>query len=1148
MQTIIPRFFALSAPSVLAFTCLTGQQPLMQWTFDGETVHGKELAPSIGTLNGKILGNAVLSKKPPSSLETTESFGGIILAEDHKTAGLPKKELTVSAWVRIHKPKEWGGILGAIQDNGAFERGWILGCGKNNFYFAVASAKTNRLTYLNSNTGYAPFSWYFAAGSYDGKLQRIYVDGKLAGESKVQSGPVLYPPVTKFALGTYVDDNEKHPFEGQMERVSLWDRALTPDEIERLYENHKGNFPDIETEQSENSSEDWPTFLHDNERSGKGHGTIRGKLSLEWSRQFRLAPEPAWPPPAKQDFWHKKYNLKPRVTFDRAFHVVGAEDRLYVASSADDQVRSLALEDGRLLWNFFAEAPIRLAPTLAGDRLLFGADDGIVRCLSSETGKLLWETSPQEIGSRRIPGNGRIIHERPIRTGILVNGQTAYFGAGLFPTQGTFLFSLDVKNGRILDEQKLSVSPQGYLSRKNGKLFAPTGRNLSGAFVGQLKRRGKPTSVPAIKIPEQFPFAFVRSNNLAFAGGDGKIGVFRSDGSLSQVLEIKGKAHSLAIIRGRILASTDQGLIYCFSSNANNPIHHAPSVNSGLQSRDELAERALRAISTTKGYCLIVGKGQAALAASIVIKSKLRVILCVKKDKDVGKLRETLVEAGLYGNKVVVHTLDSLDALPYAENIFNLLLDPENTLGKEETLRVLRPKDGIAFKGHGLEKVLTKAPVQGAGEWTHLYAEPGNTACSRDQRVAASLSLQWFGRPGPERLVDRHHRSVSPLYKNGFLFIPGNERIFGLDGYNGTVLWESEIPDSLRIAIMRDCGSMAVDDDFIYVASGSNCLALEVGTGRVDVRYTIPDKAMANTHEWGYVARAERLLLGSAVEKGGIRRQHGHDGIRETYWDNRPPVCSDLLYAMNLESGKAKWTYRPSKGGTIVNSSLAIDDGLVHFVESPIKSEKGRLSYEKIFEGGNANLVTLDLKTGKPVLRRQLPRKSGVQNLYVIATKGIVAVVNSRNDKTVRYDVRAYEASNGKLLWEQTQDNRLKINGSHGEQDRHPVVMNDELYVEPMIYNLRTGLPVERQLKRGRGCGALSASANALYFRSGNPTAYLPSTGKFSKITSVSRPGCWINAIPAGGMLLIPEASSGCTCAFPIQCSLAFAPKESSKK
>ncbi|MBT7743586.1 MAG: hypothetical protein HN727_17430 [Opitutae bacterium] len=168
-----------------------------------------------------------------------------------------------------------------------------------------------------------------------------------------------------------------------------------------------------------------------------------------------------------------------------------------------------------------------------------------------------------------------------------------------------------------------------------------------------------------------------------------------------------------------------------------------------------------------------------------------------------------------------------------------------------------------------------------------------------------------------------------------------------------------------------------------------------------------------------------------------------------------------------------------------------------------------------------------------------------MQNLYVVTAKGVLAVVNSRNEKTVRYDVSAYDASNGKLLWEQTQDNRLKLNGDHGEQDRHPVVLNDELYVEPMIYNLRTGIPVEgRKLSRGRGCGSLSASANALYFRSQNPTAYLPSTGKFKKITSVTRPGCWINAIPAGGLLLIPEASSGCTCAFPIQCSLAFAPRK----
>lgn len=36
------------------------------------------------------------------------------------------------------------------------------------------------------------------------------------------------------------------------------------------------------------------------------------------------------------------------------------------------------------------------------------------------------------------------------------------------------------------------------------------------------------------------------------------------------------------------------------------------------------------------------------------------------------------------------------------------------------------------------------------------------------------------------------------------------------------------------------------------------------------------------------------------------------------------------------------------------------------------------------------------------------------------------------------------------------------------------------------------------------------------------------------------RPGCWINMIAANGVLLFPEASSGCTCSFPLRCSLVL--------
>ena len=39
------------------------------------------------------------------------------------------------------------------------------------------------------------------------------------------------------------------------------------------------------------------------------------------------------------------------------------------------------------------------------------------------------------------------------------------------------------------------------------------------------------------------------------------------------------------------------------------------------------------------------------------------------------------------------------------------------------------------------------------------------------------------------------------------------------------------------------------------------------------------------------------------------------------------------------------------------------------------------------------------------------------------------------------------------------------------------------------------------------------------------------------------RPGCWINTIPADGLVLQPEASAGCICLFPLECSIALEPR-----
>jgi hypothetical protein len=71
----------------------------------------------------------------------------------------------------------------------------------------------------------------------------------------------------------------------------------------------------------------------------------------------------------------------------------------------------------------------------------------------------------------------------------------------------------------------------------------------------------------------------------------------------------------------------------------------------------------------------------------------------------------------------------------------------------------------------------------------------------------------------------------------------------------------------------------------------------------------------------------------------------------------------------------------------------------------------------------------------------------------------------------------------------------------------------------------------------------VAASADCFFFRNDTTSSVDLESGKARPITSETRPGCWINVIPAGGLLLAPEASSGCTCNYSVQTSLALIPR-----
>ena len=139
--------------------------------------------------------------------------------------------------------------------------------------------------------------------------------------------------------------------------------------------------------------------------------------------------------------------------------------------------------------------------------------------------------------------------------------------------------------------------------------------------------------------------------------------------------------------------------------------------------------------------------------------------------------------------------------------------------------------------------------------------------------------------------------------------------------------------------------------------------------------------------------------------------------------------------------------------------------------------------------------------------------------------------------------VTALSTADGKLRWSRPLGYRVR-----------PLVIGDTLHAEPWMFDLATGMPKTRihpitgqndrwQFCRpGHHCGCPIGSRHLLIFRSWCLGYYDLDSDAGTMHFGGQRPGCWINAIPAGGLLLMPEASAGCMCNFPNMCSVALKP------
>jgi outer membrane protein assembly factor BamB len=691
----------------------------------------------------------------------------------------------------------------------------------------------------------------------------------------------------------------------------------------------------------------------------------------------------------------------------------------------------------------------------------------------------------------------------------------------------------------------------------------------------------------------------VAGDSLLVGGDQWVGGLDRKSGKLLWEAQVEGLAKGLSVSGGRLFVSTDTGAIYGFGAGAPTVAQTAAATpQDGAQgAQDDLCQAAadtiLERTGMRRGYCLVLGCPTGKLALALARDTGLQIYAVDPDPARVARARKTISDAGLYGTRITVDQAP-LGKLPYPNYFAHLVVSEEAVLeGKltapaAEVMRVLKPCGGMLCLGQpegagtgvpvlgagrlqawatagklpgakvepgaGLWLTCTRGQLPGAANWTHQYGDPGNTAASEDTAVKCPLGVLWYGEPGPDKVPSRHLGNAAPLVVNGRCYLQGINRIMCFDAYNGFPYWEREIPGAYRVGMVRECSNLAADEKGIFVVTNDVCLRLDALTGQTVQTYAIPAQVKADNTRWGFIALANGLLYGSASKEAQF---------------------SPVLFALDPDSGALKWSY---VGKRVRNNTIALDGGRVFFADDratpqqrleglrsrvdELVASKGlseSAALEQLKSADVRMVVALDATSGDIVWERPLDLTDcGMHILSAMATRDVVVFCGAHSNGhywpeflSGEYSARrvtVLSQADGKLLWTRAIGYRIR-----------PLVIGDMLVAEPWAFDVHTGEQKMRQNpvtgqpsiwefeRPGHHCGTVCGSPNALFFRSWSFAYYDLLKDQGTQHFSGQRPGCWINMIPASGLVVVPEASSGCTCMFSIHCTTVFQPRATEK-
>jgi outer membrane protein assembly factor BamB len=618
---------------------------------------------------------------------------------------------------------------------------------------------------------------------------------------------------------------------------------------------------------------------------------------------------------------------------------------------------------------------------------------------------------------------------------------------------------------------------------------------------------------------------------------------------------VQGAALGLAVASGRLIVSTDQGNLYCFGAGTGQAVENPPPATPGAASADEkidyakAADEILARSGVTHGFCVDLGGGSGRLAEELAKRSQLQIYVVETDPAKVAAARQRLDAQGLYGTRVTVHQADPAKVV-YPRYFANLIVSSRSLEGGPSpseafVFRLQRPYGGVACFGPvGQMAAQVRGPLDETGQWTHQNADAANTICSTDRLVKGPLKMLWY-RDVDFEVANRHGQGPAPLASQGYLIVEGVDGVCALDAYNGRTLWTYWIEGVLKdydgvhhdVAVGETGSNICLSDDSVYVAVADRCLRLDLATGRKLGQFFTPAADGARHRAWGYIAYADGLVFGSIANQD--------HAVSARYRNSKLRTESVLVFAVDAKTGQLQWRYQPKD--SVRHNAIAVSSGRLYLIDRPIaladritEPKPGGMKRSRLAPGEQPDgvLVALDAATGKE-LWRQPDDIFGTQ-LAVSPKHNVVLMFYQalRHDffrlpSEVGGRMAALDAASGRRLWDRAVTHKTR-----------PWINGDVIYAEGGAWKVTTGEEVPFTFRRSYGCGQIAASTNLMLFRSATLGYWDLTRDAGLENFGGTRPGCWVNAIPAGGLVLMPDAVAKCVCSYQIHAWMALEPPE----